>query len=46
MDRTARETLTQFAAKKLATNQLALALMDLRPADKPAWANVRGGEQV
>jgi beta-lactamase class A len=46
VDRAAREAFTKFAEKKLATNQLALTLVDLRDLEKPAWASVRGGEQI
>lgn len=46
VDRAASETLAKFAPKKLETNQLAVTLVDLRAADKPAWASFRGGEQI
>jgi len=46
VDRAAGEMLAKFADKKLETNQLALTLVDLRDTAKPAWASVRGGEQI
>jgi len=46
VDRAAGEALARFADPKLAANQLALTLVDLRDAGMPAWASVRGGDQI
>jgi hypothetical protein len=46
VDRTVQQTLTQFAARKLATNQIAVTLVDLRDPQKPVQASYRGGEQI
>ena len=42
VDRAVRLALTQFSAKKLQSNQLAVSLVDLRDAKKPAVASYRG----
>ncbi len=42
LDKGVRETLEQFAAKNLRTNQLAVTLIDLRDPGQPAQAGYRG----
>ncbi len=46
VDRAVRQTLQQFAAKNLQTNQIAVTLVDLRDAQNPVRAGYRSGEQV
>ncbi|MDQ1558658.1 MAG: hypothetical protein QOD32_1718 [Pyrinomonadaceae bacterium] len=46
VDEAARETLRRFSDKKLAENQLAITLIDLRDAGRPATASFRGGERI
>jgi len=46
VDRAAGQTLEQFAAKKLETNQIAVTLIDLTDLQNPAIASFRGGEQI
>ncbi|MDQ1590950.1 MAG: hypothetical protein QOG71_1577 [Pyrinomonadaceae bacterium] len=42
----ARETLRRFSEKKLAENQLAITLIDLHDAGRPATASFRGDERI
>ncbi|HLL72850.1 MAG TPA: serine hydrolase [Pyrinomonadaceae bacterium] len=46
VDEAARETLQKFRDKKLAENQLAITLIDLRDAERPAQASFRGEERI
>jgi beta-lactamase class A len=46
VDRAVKAALEEFADKQLATNQLAVTLVDLRDLRKPVQAGYRGGEQV
>jgi len=46
VDRAVQGALAKFADKKLATNQLAVTLLDLRDPEKPVQAGYRGGEQI
>ncbi|HJR08503.1 MAG TPA: serine hydrolase [Pyrinomonadaceae bacterium] len=46
VDEAARETLQKFSDKKLAENQLAITLIDLRDAERPAQASYRGEERI
>ncbi len=46
VDRAAQQTLEKFSAKHLATNQLAITLVDLHDPQKPIQGSYRGGEQV
>jgi beta-lactamase class A len=46
VDEAARETLQRFSDKKLAENQLAITLIDLRDAARPALASFRGEERI
>jgi beta-lactamase class A len=46
VDEAARETLQRFSDKKLAENQLAITLIDLRDAEHPALASYRGEERI
>ena len=46
VDEAARETLRRFKDKKLAENELAITLIDLRDAERPAWASFRGEERI
>jgi beta-lactamase class A len=46
VDEAARETLQRFADKKLAENQLAITVIDLRDAERPALASFRGEERI
>jgi hypothetical protein len=46
VDHAASQALAKFAAKHLATNQLAVTLVDLRDPQRPAQGSYRGGEQV
>src|SRR5688500_16402501 len=44
--RAVQGTLEEFAAKKLATNQLAVTLVDLKDKQHPARASYRGDVQI
>ncbi|HEV2801301.1 MAG TPA: serine hydrolase [Pyrinomonadaceae bacterium] len=46
VDEAAREVLRRFADRKLAENQLAITLLDLRDAERPAMGNFRGEERI
>lgn len=46
VDEAARETLRRFADKKLAENQLAITLIDLRDPERLATASFRGEERI
>ncbi|HEX8423989.1 MAG TPA: serine hydrolase [Pyrinomonadaceae bacterium] len=46
VDEAARETLRRFGDKKLAENQLAITVIDLRDAERPALASYRGEERI
>ena len=46
VDEAARETLQRFKDKKLAENQLAITVIDLRDAHHPAQASYRGEERI
>jgi beta-lactamase class A len=46
VDRAVQQALEKFAPKKLATNQIAVTLVDLSDPQKPAQASYRGGEQI
>ncbi|HEV2881625.1 MAG TPA: serine hydrolase [Pyrinomonadaceae bacterium] len=46
VDEAAREALQRFSDKKLAENQLAITLIDLRDAERPALASFRGEERI
>ncbi|MDQ1611865.1 MAG: hypothetical protein QOG00_1796 [Pyrinomonadaceae bacterium] len=46
VDEAARETLRRFSDKKLAENQLAITLIDLRDTGRPATASFRGEERI
>ena len=46
VDRAAAEALTEFTAKNLATNQLAITLVDLKHSNQPQWASFRGNVQI
>lgn len=45
-DRAAQTALTQFSAKKLTADQLAITLIDLRDAARPQRGSVRGEVQI
>jgi beta-lactamase class A len=46
VDEAAREALRRFGDKKLSENQLAISLIDLRDAERPASAHFRGEERI
>jgi beta-lactamase class A len=46
VDRSVAATLEQFAPRRLAADQLAVSLVDLRDPARPASASVRGGELI
>jgi len=46
VDRAVQGALQKFAGQKLATNQLAVTLVDLRDPQKPVQAAYHGGEQI
>lgn len=46
LDRAVKRTLETFAARKLATNELAVTLVDLTDVAKPVRASYRGEEQI
>jgi beta-lactamase class A len=46
VDEAARETLQRFSDKKLAQHQLAITVIDLRDAERPALASFRGEERI
>jgi beta-lactamase class A len=46
VDEAARETLRRFSDKKLAEDQLAITVIDLRDAERPATASFRGEERI
>ena len=46
VDEAARETLKRFSDKKLAENQLAITVIDLRDAGRPAQGSCRGGGRI
>ena len=46
VDEAARETLKRFGDKKLARDQLAITLIDLRDAERPVMASFRGEERI
>jgi len=46
VDEAARETLRRFSDKQLAENQLAITVIDLRDAERPAMASFRGEERI
>ena len=46
VDRAVQGALEKFAEQKLATNQLAVTLVDLRDPTKPLQASYRGNEQI
>jgi beta-lactamase class A len=46
VDRAVERALDKFASQKLATNQIAVTLVDLRDPQKPAQASYRGGDQI
>lgn len=46
LDKAVVDTLEQFAAKKLASNQLAVTLVDLRAFHRPVQASYRGDVQI
>lgn len=46
VDRAAKTTLEQFAAKKLQESELSITLIDLRDAKRPVTAGFRGNERV
>ncbi len=46
VDQAVRGALEKFADQKLATNQIAVTVVDLRDPQKPVQASYRGGEQV
>ena len=46
MDGAVKQALDKFADKKLAPNQIAVTLVDLRDPQKPVQASYRGGEQI
>jgi beta-lactamase class A len=46
VEEAARETLRRFGDRKLAENQLAITLIDLRDAERPVTANFRGEERI
>jgi beta-lactamase class A len=46
VDEAARETLRRFGDRKLAENQLAITLIDVRDAERPALASFRGEERI
>jgi len=46
VDSAVSETLKEFAAKQLQSNQLAVTLVDLRETAKPVQAGYRSGEQI
>jgi len=46
VDEAARETLKRFSEKKLTEEQLAITLIDLRDAERPAMASFRGEERI
>ena len=46
MDNAVSATLSQFADKKITSNQLAVTLVDLRDFERPVQASYRGGAQI
>jgi beta-lactamase class A len=46
VDEAARETLQRFKDKKLAENQLAITLINLRDAERPAMASYNGEQRI
>ncbi len=46
IDDAVAKTLEQFAAKGVKSNHLAVTLVDLKDAERPARASYRGGEQI
>lgn len=46
VDRAVQETLVQFTAQKLATNQLAITLVDLKDSNQPQRASFRGDVRI
>lgn len=46
VDEAVRETLRRFSDRKLAENQLAITVIDLRDAERPALASYRGEERI
>jgi beta-lactamase class A len=46
VDRAVEGALEKFAGAKLATNQIAVTLVDLRDPEKPVQAGYRGGDQI
>ena len=46
VDEAARETLRRFSDKKLAENQLAITLIDLRDPERPALASYNGEQRI
>jgi beta-lactamase class A len=46
VDEAARETLRRFGDRKLTENQLAITLIDVRDAERPALASFRGEERI
>ncbi len=46
VDAAVAKTLEQFAAKGVKSNHLAVTLVDLKGAERPARASYRGGEQI
>jgi len=46
VDKAAKTTLEQFAAKKLQESELSITLIDLRDAKRPVTASFRGNERV
>ena len=46
VDSAVQQTLQEFAAKKVLTNELAVTLVDLKNPEKPEQASYRGNEQI
>lgn len=46
VDRAVRQTLEQFAERKLEAGQLAVTLVNLRDPDKPVQGSHRGGQEI
>ncbi|HEU4932895.1 MAG TPA: hypothetical protein VFT48_12515, partial [Pyrinomonadaceae bacterium] len=46
VDRAAKTTLEQFAARKLQESELSITLIDLRDAKRPVTASFRGNERI
>ncbi|HZH91033.1 MAG TPA: serine hydrolase [Pyrinomonadaceae bacterium] len=46
VDEAARETMRRFGDRKLAENQLAITVIDLRDAERPVMASFRGEERI